>query len=104
MVDTAKPELPVVRSPQESYGSFVDEAYIDYLPDPGRVRLHPDGQFGANIIVAMTFSGFRWRFCGSCVAATRGTQPDDDQKTLPEYTEAAWCFILDALPYRRGGW
>ena len=53
---------------------FVDEAYMDYLPDPQGTTLIPMAVSGTNIIVARTFSkvyGFAGLRCGYVVA-----QPD----------------------------
>jgi histidinol-phosphate aminotransferase len=64
---------------------FVDEAYIDYLPDPQGTTLIPMATAGSNIIVARTFSkvyGFAGLRCGYVV-----TQPDTINKLLV-YTEA----------------
>jgi histidinol-phosphate aminotransferase len=64
---------------------FVDEAYIDYLPDPQGTTLIPMVNAGNNIIVARTFSklyGFAGLRCGYVV-----TQPDVIKK-LAAYTEA----------------
>ena len=64
---------------------FIDEAYIDYLPDPQGTTLIPMVSSGANIIVARTFSkvyGFAGLRCGYVV-----TQPDIIKKLLV-YTEA----------------
>src|SRR6202012_500759 len=64
---------------------FVDEAYIDYLPDPQGTTLIPMGNSGTNIIVARTFSklyGFAGLRCGYVV-----TQPEIIKK-LSCYTEA----------------
>jgi histidinol-phosphate aminotransferase len=64
---------------------FVDEAYIDYLPDPQGTTLIPMVTAGHNIIVARTFSklyGFAGLRCGYVV-----TQPEIIKK-LAAYTEA----------------
>ena len=64
---------------------FVDEAYIDYLPDPQGTTLIPMVNSGTNIIVARTFSklyGFAGLRLGYVV-----TQPDTIKK-LSLYTEA----------------
>jgi len=65
---------------------FVDEAYIDYLPDPQGTTLIPMVNNGTNIIVARTFSklyGFAGLRCGYVV-----TQPDIIKK-LSAYTEGS---------------
>ncbi|HVS96503.1 MAG TPA: histidinol-phosphate transaminase [Puia sp.] len=64
---------------------FVDEAYMDYLPDPQGTTLIPMATAGDNIIVARTFSkvyGFAGLRCGYVV-----TQPETIRK-LMGYTEA----------------
>jgi len=64
---------------------FVDEAYIDYLPDPQGTTLIPMVNNGTNVIIARTFSklyGFAGLRCGYVV-----TQPDIIKK-LSAYTEA----------------
>jgi histidinol-phosphate aminotransferase len=61
---------------------FVDEAYIDYLPDPQSVTMISGVKAGQNIIVARTFSklyGFAGLRCGYVIA-----QPDT-VKTLSNY-------------------
>jgi histidinol-phosphate aminotransferase len=50
---------------------FVDEAYIDYLPDPKSTTLMANVKAGQNIIVSRTFSklyGFAGLRCGYIVA------------------------------------
>ena len=62
---------------------FIDEAYIDYLPDPQGTTLISGVKAGQNIIVARTFSklyGFAGLRCGYIVA-----QPQTI-KTLSDYT------------------
>lgn len=64
---------------------FVDEAYIDYLPDPQGTTLIPLANAGANIIVARTFSklyGFAGLRLGYCVSNP------DVLKKLSVWTEA----------------
>jgi histidinol-phosphate aminotransferase len=64
---------------------FVDEAYIDYLPDPQGTTLIPMVNNGTNVIIARTFSklyGFAGLRCGYVV-----TQPEIIKK-LSSYTEA----------------
>jgi histidinol-phosphate aminotransferase len=61
---------------------FVDEAYIDYLPDPQSVTMISGVKAGQNIIVARTFSklyGFAGLRCGYIVA------PTDTVKKLSDY-------------------
>ncbi|NCD72134.1 pyridoxal phosphate-dependent aminotransferase [Mucilaginibacter agri] len=61
---------------------FIDEAYIDYLPDPQGTTLISGVKAGQNIIVARTFSklyGFAGLRCGYVVA-----QPET-VKTLSDY-------------------
>ncbi len=62
---------------------FVDEAYIDYLPDPQGTTMIDMVKKGSNIIVARTFSklyGFAGMRCGYIIA-----QPDT-VSTLSRYT------------------
>jgi histidinol-phosphate aminotransferase len=71
---------------------FVDEAYIDYLPDPQGTTLIGGVKAGQNIIVARTFSklyGFAGLRCGYIVA-----QPETI-RALSIYTGGA--FNLSAL-------
>jgi histidinol-phosphate aminotransferase len=66
---------------------FVDEAYIDYLPDPQGTTLIGGVKAGQNIIVARTFSklyGFAGLRCGYIVA-----QPETIH-TLAIYTGGAF--------------
>src|ERR1700760_4024948 len=73
---------------------FVDEAYIDYLPDPQGTTLIPMVNNGTNIIVARTFSklyGFAGLRCGYVV-----TQQDIIKK-LAAYTEAAMSISTTTL-------
>jgi histidinol-phosphate aminotransferase len=61
---------------------FVDEAYIDYLPDPQSVTMISGVKAGQNIIVARTFSklyGFAGLRCGYIVAQA------DTVKKLSDY-------------------
>lgn len=65
---------------------FIDEAYIDYLPDPQSVTLISSVKAGQNVIVARTFSklyGFAGLRCGYVVA-----QPDT-VKALSKYAVGA---------------
>lgn len=73
---------------------FVDEAYIDYLPDPQGKTLIPMVNSGTNIIVARTFSklyGFAGLRLGYVV-----TQPDIIKK-LGLYTEASMSISTTTL-------
>jgi len=73
---------------------FVDEAYIDYLPDPQGTTLIPMVNSGTNIIVARTFSklyGFAGLRLGYVV-----TQPDIIKK-LGLYTEASMSISTTTL-------
>jgi histidinol-phosphate aminotransferase len=73
---------------------FVDEAYIDYLPDPQGTTLIPMVNSGANIIVARTFSklyGFAGLRIGYVV-----TQPEIIKK-LSMYTEASMSITATTL-------
>jgi histidinol-phosphate aminotransferase len=73
---------------------FIDEAYIDYLPDPQGTTMIPMVNTGANIIVARTFSklyGFAGLRLGYVV-----TQPDTIKK-LSAYTEAAMSITTTTL-------
>jgi len=73
---------------------FIDEAYIDYLPDPQGTTLIPMVNTGANIIVARTFSklyGFAGLRIGYVV-----TQPDTIKK-LSLYTEAYMSITATTL-------
>jgi histidinol-phosphate aminotransferase len=73
---------------------FIDEAYIDYLPDPQGTTLIPMVNSGANIIVARTFSklyGFAGLRIGYVV-----TQPETIKK-LSLYTEASMSITATTL-------
>jgi len=73
---------------------FIDEAYIDYLPDPQGTTLIPMVNTGANIIVARTFSklyGFAGLRIGYIV-----TQPDIIKK-LSVHTEASMSITATTL-------
>ncbi len=73
---------------------FIDEAYIDYLPDPQGTTLIPMVNSGANVIVARTFSklyGFAGLRIGYVV-----TQPDTIRK-LSLYTEASMSITTTTL-------
>ncbi|HLZ86477.1 MAG TPA: histidinol-phosphate transaminase [Puia sp.] len=73
---------------------FVDEAYIDYLPDPQGTTLIPMANSNPNIIVARTFSklyGFAGLRLGYVV-----TQPDIIKK-LSLYTEASMSITATTL-------
>jgi len=84
VVDTAKLKAFVERV-SKRVPVFVDEAYIDYLPDPQGTTLIPMANSNPNIIVARTFSklyGFAGLRLGYVV-----TQPDII-KNLTLHTEA----------------
>ena len=73
---------------------FIDEAYIDYLPDPQGTTLIPMVNTGANIIVARTFSklyGFAGLRAGYVV-----TQPETI-KNLSLFTEASMSITATTL-------
>lgn len=73
---------------------FIDEAYIDYLPDPQGTTLIPMVNTGANIIVARTFSklyGFAGLRIGYIV-----TQPETIKK-LSVHTEASMSITATTL-------
>jgi histidinol-phosphate aminotransferase len=73
---------------------FVDEAYIDYLPDPQGTTLLPMADANPNIIIARTFSklyGFAGLRIGYVV-----TQPDTIKK-LGLYTEASMSISTTTL-------
>lgn len=84
VVDTAKLKAFCDRVSKRTV-IFLDEAYMDYLPDPQGTTLIPMAVGGSNIIVARTFSkvyGFAGLRCGYVV-----TQPDIIRR-LQLYTEA----------------
>lgn len=73
---------------------FVDEAYIDYLPDPQGTTLLPVADANPNVIIARTFSklyGFAGLRIGYVV-----TQPDTIKK-LGLYTEASMSISTTTL-------
>ncbi|HVW96891.1 MAG TPA: histidinol-phosphate transaminase [Mucilaginibacter sp.] len=73
---------------------FVDEAYIDYLPNPKETTLISSVKAGQNIIVARTFSklyGFAGLRCGYVVA-----QPDTI-RSLAIYTGGAFNLSATTL-------
>ena len=73
---------------------FVDEAYMDYLPDPQGTTLIPMADANPNIIIARTFSkvyGFAGLRIGYVV-----TQPDTINKLLL-YTEASMSISTTTL-------
>jgi histidinol-phosphate aminotransferase len=73
---------------------FVDEAYMDYLPDPQGTTLIPMADANPNIIIARTFSkiyGFAGLRIGYVV-----TQPDTIKKLLL-YTEASMSISTTTL-------
>jgi histidinol-phosphate aminotransferase len=84
VVDTAKLKAFVERV-SKRVPVFVDEAYIDYLPDPQGTTLIPMANLNPNIIVARTFSklyGFAGLRLGYVVT------PQETIKKLSLYTEA----------------
>ncbi|WEA01325.1 pyridoxal phosphate-dependent aminotransferase [Mucilaginibacter sp. SJ] len=73
---------------------FVDEAYIDYLPDPKAVSMISSVKAGNNVIVARTFSklyGFAGLRLGYIIS-----QPDTI-KTFEKYTTQAWSISATTL-------
>lgn len=73
---------------------FVDEAYIDYLPDPQSVTLIDSVKKGQNIIVARTFSklyGFAGLRVGYIIS-----QPETI-KTLNPYTDGPYSISAPSL-------
>ena len=73
---------------------FVDEAYIDYMPDPKASSLMSSVKKGQNIIVARTFSklyGFAGLRVGYIVAQT------DMLKKLEPYSTGVICMSAPAL-------
>lgn len=82
VVDTAKLKAFCERV-SKKVTVFVDEAYIDYLPDPKGASMISTMKAGSNIIVARTFSklyGFAGLRCGYVIA-----QPETI-KALSNYT------------------
>lgn len=93
VVDTAQLKAFVERV-SKRVPVFVDEAYIDYLPDPQGTTLIPMANSNPNIIVARTFSklyGFAGLRLGYVV-----TQPDTIKK-LSLYTEASMSISATTL-------
>lgn len=93
VVDTAKLKSFCERV-SKKVTVFIDEAYIDYLPDPQGTTLIPMVNTGANIIVARTFSklyGFAGLRIGYIV-----TQPETIKK-LGLYTEASMSISTTTL-------
>ncbi|GGB16854.1 histidinol-phosphate aminotransferase [Puia dinghuensis] len=93
VVDTAQLKAFVERV-SKRVPVFVDEAYIDYLPDPQGTTLIPMANSMPNIIVARTFSklyGFAGLRLGYVV-----TQPDIIKK-LSLYTEASMSITATTL-------
>lgn len=77
VVDTAKLRAFCERVSKKAV-VFIDEAYIDYLPDPQAASMMNAVKAGQNVIVARTFSklyGFAGLRCGYIVA-----QPDTIKK------------------------
>ncbi|HEY4061639.1 MAG TPA: histidinol-phosphate transaminase [Puia sp.] len=80
---------------------FIDEAYIDYLPDPQGTTLIPMVNTGANIIVARTFSklyGFAGLRIGYVV-----TQPEII-KDLSAHTEGSMSISAPTLQAALAGY
>ncbi len=73
---------------------FIDEAYIDYLPDPRAVTLIDSVKKGQNIIVARTFSKL-YGFAGLRVGYVVGLA--DTLKTLEYHTEGPYSISAPAL-------
>ena len=73
---------------------FIDEAYIDYLPDPQGTTLIPMVNTGANIIVARTFSKL-YGFAGLRIGYI-ATQPEIIKK-LSVHTEASMSITATTL-------
>lgn len=93
VVDTAKLKSFCERV-SKKVTVFIDEAYIDYLPDPQGTTLIPMVNSGANIIVARTFSklyGFAGLRLGYVVA-----QPETVNK-LGLYTEGTLSISATTL-------
>lgn len=93
VVDTAKLKAFCERV-SKKVTVFIDEAYIDYLPDPQGTTLIPMVNAGANVIVARTFSklyGFAGLRIGYVV-----TLPDTVKK-LGLYTEASMSISTTTL-------
>lgn len=67
---------------------FVDEAYIDYLPDPRKQTMADCIKKGQNVIVARTFSKL-YGFAGLRVGFAM-MQPDMAEKLFPYFT-GNWC-------------
>lgn len=73
---------------------FVDEAYIDYLPDPKAASMIGSIKAGNNVIVARTFSklyGFAGLRLGYIIS-----QPDTI-KTFEKYTTQSWSISATTL-------
>lgn len=73
---------------------FVDEAYIDYLPDPQAASMISSIKAGNNVIVARTFSklyGFAGLRLGYIIS-----QPDTI-KTFEKYTTQSWSISATTL-------
>ncbi|MBB5394636.1 histidinol-phosphate transaminase [Mucilaginibacter sp. AK015] len=80
---------------------FVDEAYIDYLPDPQAASMISMVKAGHNIIVARTFSklyGFAGLRLGYIIS-----QPDII-KTFKRYTTQAWSITGTTLAAALAGY
>jgi histidinol-phosphate aminotransferase len=76
VLDTAKLKAFVERV-SKKVTVFIDEAYIDYLPDPKAASMMSAVLAGQNVIVARTFSklyGFAGLRCGYLIAQPKTTQ------------------------------
>ena len=73
---------------------FLDEAYIDYLPDPQGTTLLPVADANPNVIVARTFSKL-YGFAGLRIGYI-ATQPDTIKK-LSLYTEGSMSISTTTL-------
>jgi histidinol-phosphate aminotransferase len=80
---------------------FVDEAYIDYLPDPQASTMISQVKAGNNVIVARTFSklyGFAGLRLGYII-----TQPET-VKTFDKYTTQSWSVTATTLAAALAGY
>lgn len=76
VLDTAKLKAFIERVSKKTT-VFVDEAYIDYLPDPKAASMMSSVLAGQNVIVARTFSklyGFAGLRCGYLIAQPKTTE------------------------------
>jgi histidinol-phosphate aminotransferase len=93
VVDNAKLRAFVERVSKKTT-VFIDEAYIDYLPDPQGTTLIPMVNTNPNIIVARTFSKL-YGFAGLRIGYV-AAQPETIKK-LSLYTEAAMSITATTL-------